>query len=135
MTMNKQSLQEPSKQSQPSWTQPLCGWSRSAILGFLLISPAMTIHAETTTTDQPLQPTTESAEPATNTNDPATDTDSSQKGKATASPGDTDAATQGVTPERESPASKRKRLTSAIESFTPTEEISADNAVAFPVDI
>ena len=29
----------------------------------------------------------------------------------------------------------KKEITSAIESFTPTEEISADNAVPFPVDI
>lgn len=34
-----------------------------------------------------------------------------------------------------SPARKRSKITSAIESFTPTEEISADNAVPFPVDI
>jgi len=35
----------------------------------------------------------------------------------------------------EAPSSKPDRLTSAIERFTPTEEISADNAVPFPVDI
>lgn len=33
------------------------------------------------------------------------------------------------------PSRRPGRLTSAIERFTPTEEISADNAVPFPVDI
>lgn len=35
----------------------------------------------------------------------------------------------------QAPLRRPGRLTSAIERFTPTEEISADNAVPFPVDI
>lgn len=31
--------------------------------------------------------------------------------------------------------SNQRSISSAIETFTPTEEISADNAVPFPVDI
>lgn len=32
-------------------------------------------------------------------------------------------------------SSNQRSVSSAIETFTPTEEISADNAVPFPVDI
>jgi hypothetical protein len=35
----------------------------------------------------------------------------------------------------QAPSGRSGRVTSAIERFTPTEEISADNAVPFPVDI
>jgi len=37
----------------------------------------------------------------------------------------------GVAP----PIEQRRRLTTALENFSPSEEISADNAVPFPVDI
>lgn len=47
-----------------------------------------------------------------------------------------EAETPPAEPEQaQAPSRRSGGLTSAIERFTPTEEISADNAVPFPVDI
>jgi hypothetical protein len=72
-------------------------------------------------------------------------TDPEVVSEADTTPGEEEPGTSETTPNTEeraaepvqvqAPSRKRNRLTSAIERFTPTEEISADNAVPFPVDI
>jgi hypothetical protein len=83
--------------------------------------------------------------PVNETDIDVTPTDPESVTTADTSPDEGASGASGSIPDSEAPAvepvqvsapsRKPNRLTSAIERFTPTEEISADNAVPFPVDI
>ena len=90
------------------------------ILAVAVILPWSTLVAETVTKS------------VTGIEDEALPSSSPQSSTTAKQPEDN----QGVkTITNNSPEPRKQEISSAIESFTPTEEISADNAVPFPVDI